>query len=67
MAKLKERRLSSDLQTTFDNFLLATTLGNFIEPLQVGFKDTLPQVRKGVASFCERAVLVTYIDDLTEI
>ncbi len=65
--KFKERRLADDIQIAFDNFLLCTTLCDFIESVKTGVNDPLPQIRKNVTVFCQKAVVITYIDDLQEI
>jgi len=44
--------LFDDLQITLDNFMMCTILNDFMDSIQTGVKDSLPQIRKGVAVFC---------------
>ena len=66
-SRFKEKRLTDDVHTALDNILLGVKLGELLEFVPTGLNDPSPTIKKNVAVFIERALLITYIDDFEEI
>ena len=67
-AKFKEKRLTEDILTCLDRMITnCIQLGEIVENLKAVKTEKTPLTKLNIAVFIEKAIRVTYIDDLEDI